>query len=204
MMDIESSKVFLPKFLSAEQEQEFYEDIAKFPHKYDNFYTSYIPEPNTLFQGDLIADMPYYKYGPHGVAIWSKGDCFLLSNSCDMSLSNNRMYPTHINYAPILNLNKFKTKVLNLKYPESRVESLIAAIKAQKCSQILYLPPNGTREESIVFLDRIFSIPNKFVDRTNLETGRIATLSFFGNYLTILKISIHFTRMRESLGKWGG
>lgn len=202
MIDNETCKLFLPKFLSAETEDEFYEDINKFPQRYDNFYTTYLPEPNVLFQGDCIADLPIYKFSKHGVCLWRNSECILLSNSCDMNLKNKRMYPTNIVYAPLVKLSMFRSKVLLQKYPEERVDTLVKSIKAQKCSQILYLPECGNREESLVFLDRLFHIPNREVNRENLEASRTSTLNFWGNYLVVLKISMHFLRMKDSLGKW--
>ena len=53
--------------------------------------------------------------------------------------------------------------------------------------------------ESIVFLDRVNNIPSKFIVRTTVPQKRIFTLSDYGAYLFLLKLSIHFTRIKDNV-----
>ena len=201
-MDIDLVKVFLPKFLSAETEKELYEGISQFPEKYDQIYTSYIPEDQVLFQGDCLESLPFYKISKHGVPIWKNAPCILLSNTCDMDIRNSRKYSSQIVYAPIFSLEKFKKFVLEKRYSEDSVNGLISEIKKQRCTQLLYLPANGNLQESVVFLDRLYNMPANAISRDNLQETRIETLNIFGSYLLLLKISIHFTRMKDTISKW--
>jgi len=59
----------------------------------------------------------------------------------------------------------------------------------------------GLQEESIVFLDRINNISNKVIKSEELQTRRIFTLSDYGFYLFLLKISIHFSRIQEKVDR---
>ena len=65
----------------------------------------------------------------------------------------------------------------------------------------MYLPAIGNMEESLVFLDRIFNINNKYIDRSNLENIRIFSFSDYGFYLLIFKLSVHFSRVQEKVNR---
>lgn len=68
--------------------------------------------------------------------------------------------------------------------------------------QIFFLPKVfGKLEESIVFLDRINNCSNKTVSRVNIDNQRIFTLNDYGEYLFLLKLSIHFTRMKDKVDR---
>ena len=76
----------------------------------------------------------------------------------------------------------------------------INAIKKQEITQIFYLPKfDGKLEESIVFLDRVNNMPNTLIERDKISSNRIFTLSDYGAYLFLLKLSIHFTRVQDKV-----
>lgn len=197
-------KLYLPKFLSVESERELFSFLADFPKNIDSrMYTTYLAEEKEVFQGDglekmLVVNLPEPKvdYFPSMV----------FSNTCDISLDNKRLFPSQIMYAPIFNLQKYKNTLLfgfeNDNHRLQRIESHIQAVRKQKITQLFYLPNSDTGlPESVVFLDRINSCPNKLVDRTKLTTERMFTLSNFGAMLFVLKLSIHFTRIQDKVDR---
>lgn len=200
---VDDIKLYLPQYLSSEGQNVLKEELAKFPFDgtKDTIYTCALDGADYLLQGDGIAEMPYLMFPDDRKG---KVPALLLSNTCDMSVDNKRMYPSRIMYAPIISLEKFESK-LRTKYPDERVDALVNAIKKQHISQILYLPKGcNLSYEAIVFFDRAISVPISSELVKEMCQGKLFTLSNFGFYLFLLKISIHFTRVQERIDRATG
>ncbi|MCQ2160949.1 MAG: hypothetical protein MJY97_07670 [Bacteroidales bacterium] len=192
-------KIYLPKYLSAENYETLIRELKSFPDNIDGRMYTTIAEENLLCQGDVISNMPVVEIEHLDKPIKNK-DCIILSNTCDINLDNSRLFPARIMYAPLVELKKYKEVLL--KYPgnsEQKVNDHIASIKSQKISQILYLPTNGEMQESIVFLDRVLNIDSRYIDRMTLKERRVVSLSDYGFYMFLFKISVHFSRMQENV-----
>jgi len=125
----------------------------------------------------------------------------ILSNTCDIALDNKRNFPSQIVYSPIFNLEKYRQLLIgSSKKTVEQIDAHIASIKRQEPTQIFFLPKlDGKLDESIVFLDRVNNLPSKFIDRKTVPQKRIFTLSDYGAYLFLLKLSIHFTRIKDNV-----
>jgi len=85
-------------------------------------------------------------------------------------------------------------------YSRESIESHLESIRNQMITQIFYLPKGQKIEhESIVFLDRLNNCNNEIIDRERLQDIRLFTLSQYGHYLFVFKLSIHFTRIMEGV-----
>lgn len=81
----------------------------------------------------------------------------------------------------------------------------IENLKKQLLSNFLYLPPlpedSGYKQGYVVRLDSIFKFPVSELNSENYIKARneirVATLSNFGFYLFIIKLSYHFCRLPE-------
>lgn len=199
MIDIENIKQYLPKYLSAESYKELIGEVKAFPGNIDSrFYTDYLKD-KIIYQGDGLKSLPTINFNT-----MTRKDCIsiILSNTCDMDPENKRMFGSQIVYAPIIELNKYKSVLEQAHLLPEKIEDHIKAIKSQELTQILYLPQYGeVLKESIVFLDRIFNVDNTFINRENLNETRVFSLSDYGNYVFLLKISIHFTRMQDKVDR---
>lgn len=199
MIDIENIKQYLPKYLSAESYKELIGEVKAFPGNIDSrFYTDYLKD-KIIYQGDGLKSLPTINFNT-----MTRKDCIsiILSNTCDMDPENKRMFGSQIVYAPIIELNKYKSVLEQAHLLPEKIEDPIKAIKSQELTQILYLPQYGeVLKESIVFLDRIFNVDNTFINRENLNETRVFSLSDYGNYVFLLKISIHFTRMQDKVDR---
>lgn len=196
-MTLDIIKIYLPKFLSSESSKELFDGLKDFPNNIDSrFYTNHIDE-SILYQGDGIMNMPVINLPDN---IIKNVDSIVMSNTCDISDKNIRFFPSQIMYAPIVNLDKYKSGLMK-KIPDlKKINAHIASIKKQHITQIFYLPSYGSKfPESIVFLDRLYNINNSFIDTNRLSNNRIFTLSDFGVYVFILKLSIHFTRIQDKV-----
>lgn len=197
---VDDIKLYLPQYLSSEEQGRLREELAKFPTDgtKDTVYTSIFKDADYVLQGDAIGFMPYLIFPSTDIR---KVPVTLLSNTCDMSNDNKRMYDSRVMYAPILNLEKFEMS-LRKKYDNQRVDNLIKSIKAQHISQILYLPKGGSMQyEGIVFFDRAISAPLNKELVCQMCANRMFSLSNFGFYLFLLKLSIHFTRVQEKIDR---
>ena len=194
-MNINEVQIYLPKFLSAESTKELFEGLKDFPNNIDSrLYTSYLQD-EIIYQGDGLKNMLVINLPNVNT---KNVNCMVLSNTCDIDLSNKRFFSSQIIYTPIINLEKYKTFLL-LKHENQKISEHIEEIKKQRITQIFFLPKYGNLEESIVFLDRINNISNKHIERQDLNNNRIFSLSDYGNYLFLLKLSLHFTRIQDKV-----
>jgi hypothetical protein len=195
---LENIEFFLPKYLSAESMKNLMDGLKDFPNNIDQrIYSEYL-ENDTIFQGDCLKDMVVVNIENLDV---KHRNCMIISNTCDMVKEYDRVYTSQIIYIPIMPLDSYKE---NLKkyFPEERVNSHVESIRKQRITQLFYLPCfEGRLEESIAFLDRIFNVNSKDVSRENLNDTRLFSLSDYGNYLFLFKLSMHLTRIQDKVDR---
>ena len=154
-----------------------------------------------MLQGDGVANLDYINFPD---VVIKPIDVILLSNTCDMSIENKRMNPCRIMYAPILKFDIYARK-LRESFPSQRVDNHLRDIKAQQISQAMFLPKGGKMDyDGIVFFDRAISIPLSEETMQSMCDNKLFTLSNFGLYLLLLKLSIHFTRIQERIDRTTG
>ncbi len=200
-LNFQDIQVYLPKFLSSESDRELYNCLKDFPGSNDSrIYSKYLKDSNLIYQGDglkdmLVINLPDPKIG--------NGNCMVLSNTCDIDILNQRFLPSQIIYSPILSLSKYIKLLEDSRgITSQRIGSHIESIRKQEVTQIFFLPRyDGVIDESIVLLDHILNSPHDSIDRENLRERRLFILSNFGAYLFLLKLSIHFTRIRDGIDR---
>lgn len=202
MIALDDFRIFLPKYLSEESTLSLFHELTQFPLNIDaRFYSNAYLYPNDILQGDglngmLLVNLPDTKI--------AEGKAIIISNSCDMDTANSGLFASSICYCPIFNLKKYEA-MLKSKYPDlsgTRIPQHIQEIRAQRVSQILFLPSAGQlQNDSFVFFDKICNCDNLSIDRATLNNRKIFTLSNYGFYLFLFKLSIHFTRIRESIDR---
>ena len=200
-MELDDLKLYLPKFLSENSEKSLFEGLKDFPNNLDGrFYTQKLKNEETIFQGDGISGLLVVNLPSTQI---NGAKCLLFSNTCDLDPSNPRSFPSQIVYAPIFDLEKYQSRLASLpEYSPQKISDHIKAIQKQEITQIFYLPQlGGILKESIVFLDRINNCQNNSIDRRDLPSQRIFSLSDYGFYIFLLKLSIHFTRIRDKVDR---
>lgn len=196
---LDDVKIYLPKYLSEEQQAKLFDELSAFPENVDGrFYTSFLKDEEILFQGDGFKEVSYPDYENQKFRT-VKG--FLVSNTCDSNLGNTRMFTPYISVAPIFSLQKWQDVLLS-NFPEASVQSHVDAIRRQRVSQFFYLPVNGAgTEEMFVRFDCVFSIPAGQELEQSLLKGRLFTLSNYGFYMLLVKLGIHLTRIQERVDR---
>lgn len=203
MTAIEEVEKYLPQYLSAASTASLMGELKQFPDNIDKrFYTSKLKNDPSIYQGDglhnlLCVNLPSLDAKPLLGMIFS--------NTCDVAGDNRRLFDARLVYAPIFVLDKYREALIQ-RYVESNLKSLesitahIQDIKKQNISQIFYLPKGGGLEnDSIVFLDRISNLPSSYFDEKQVQYNRAFSLSDYGFYIFLFKLSVHFTRVRENV-----
>ena len=187
---------FLPQYLSVDSTNVLMDELKRFPDNlYKKFYTKKLESKPVIFQGDGIGDLAHVDI----LSMKSKQTfCFVLSNTCDIDLNNKRIYDSNVLYAPIIEIDKYKKMLLNNNISESRVENHITTIKSQRLTPFFYLPAYEHREEAFIRFDMVTAYPNSEDFKTHLIQNRTFSLSDFGAYLLLFKLSVHFSRIQEN------
>lgn len=125
----------------------------------------------------------------------------VLSNSCDVDPNNPREVPARVVFAPLVKLAVFKALLNASGIGADRVADKIAAIKAQKTSNIFYLPAGGVLEEDyIVRFDEAHNMPVA-AHTASSDREKLFTLSNTGFYMLVFKLSVHFCRLQEKVNR---
>lgn len=195
----------LPPYLASSEKSRLKDALAQFmpEHRgkeisYNEFYKTY--NADCFRQADLVKDIRFARWNDKTTEFEKKYvEAIIISNTCDISFDNQReVNEKQCLFAPLMNFSNFISGMKSRGIPSDRIDSHITNIKAQLISNILYLPEhNGL--EYIALLDQVFWFPVKelhsFLD--TLEEERIASLSHYGYYLFLLKLSYHLCRLPE-------
>ena len=126
----------------------------------------------------------------------------VLSNTCDIDQNNVRIMSSRLIHAPIINLQKYSEMLKKLPVDTNKIDQHISSIKNQYISHIFFLPKvDGVIEESIIFFDKVTTLPSGYLSEPEIINQRLFTLSDFGFYLFLFKLSVHFTRVRENVSR---
>jgi hypothetical protein len=201
MISTEEIQKYLPQYLSAPSTDQLFHDLKDFPNNLDKrLYSQSLLDTEIIYQGDgiagmLVTSLPSKDIGEMPVMI--------LSNTCDINPENKRYFSSRIVYAPIFQLEKYRSMLVREFVQTGKAEidainSHISNIRRQEITQIVYLPKNGKlKEDSIVFLDRLNNYPADLLDASQIKARKLFVLSNYGLYLFLIKLSIHFTRTQE-------
>lgn len=95
--------------------------------------------------------------------------------------------------------------LIKKNYSLEAAEGHLKDLRSQYVTQALYLPKGGGLDyNAIVFFDRAISIPINEESVDLFCKNRLFTLSDYGLYLFLLKLSIHFTRIQEKIDRTTG
>ncbi|HKV38515.1 MAG TPA: hypothetical protein VJX67_04815, partial [Blastocatellia bacterium] len=187
---------FLPGYLSPSAEAKLFEELRSFPENIDKrVYSDPVAHGDLISQGDglkrlLVVDLPSTRT--------KEGPVLVVSNSCDIDVSNRRRLPPRIMYCPILPLRRYVEWITGVIGNPEGIDGHVSDIKRQRISSIFYLPClNDIFPESIALLDRVNNCSLDYLYESSERRERFFSLSDYGFYLFIYKISVHLTRMQE-------
>jgi hypothetical protein len=204
-------RTFLPKYLTPElQENLFKTALENFPSSSDpNLTYSRIADSNYLYQGDCVCDVPFalFNQGKFDVAYLNG---LVMSNTCDIAPDNERTDAPNVQFAAVIALSEYLERLRSKKIDESKIQNFIVNLKNNKISNLFYLPEKKNSDklilqESFVRFDlnvtlasSIFTSVTYSLDYFPFGDRRIS-LSNYGFYLFLIKLSIHYCRFREGV-----
>jgi len=185
----------IPKYLTAREQEELVEQLKNFENR--NYYTR--RHPDSMLQGDGWSSIQIVRF-EDGVRDKIKG--ILLSNSCDIDISNPRDLPPRVVFAPLIRLADYEEALKRrTTLKPHQIDAKIEAIRKQRVSSLFFLPRGaGLDADHMAILDDLHSIPlNSF--REEIGRLKLFTLGQMGFYLFLLKLSIHFCRFQEGISR---
>jgi hypothetical protein len=198
MTDFDEIKKYLPKYLSQEATEKLFQDLKDFPENiHKRLYGNILENESDIFQGDGITNLPIINLPDETVR---NGKVMILSNTCDINSDNERLLFPRIVYCPILKLSNFVEMLKKRQVASERITQVVNTIKKQEVSSIFYLPQGGNLEEEyIAILENVNNCDVRVVKLEEVSKRRLFSLSNYGFYLFLFKLSIHFTRIREAV-----
>lgn len=196
-----------PSYLSLGEKGRLAKALEQFKGKsdnvinYDKFYASNI-QSSHFKQGDLLAQIRF----PHwdidkSEFIKKYPNAIILSNTCDIAIENERDIDKQVCFAESFKLKDFLDYLQDKGTKPQRIKEISNSIKRQDYSNLFYMPPkNSDENEYIIFFDRVTWFPIKELEiykSQNFNETLISTLSHFGHYLMIVKMTYHLCRVPE-------
>ena len=196
--DAEALQKQIPYYLTADPRQK--ELVANLKALSEGASTGYFlprgrdPHIDETLQGDGLGGFQVYSFVSE-TAMPVRG--IVLSNSCDVSMDNERAMPPKIAFAPLVRLSKIEQRFEQKITSKQQISDRISAIRTQSVTNVFYLPPDGVLdEEYVALLDDIHSMP-----LSAFKPEKFFTLSMAGFYLFIFKLSVHFCRLHEQVDR---
>ena len=200
-------RAHLPSYLSAQQQEDLFQELrASFPLSTDprKVFLSWTDE-STFFQGDGVWEIP--------LALWDSREkgyvtkyysAAILSNTCDIYPEHSRMKEPHVGVAAIYVLQEFLTLLRRKNISDDRIKTFLDVLRKNMISNLFYLPERQNQfPESFIQFDFASSLPisvlDKYDKRLRPDGDRLFTLSDYGFYLFLVKLSIHYCRLREGV-----
>lgn len=210
---LEYIRTYLPKYLSPRQQDNLFRDLREnFPHSTNsNKVYVRLDDTSVFYQGDVIIDIPFATWNSTNTSFDTKYyTAAILSNTCDINPQNTRLQDGNITFALVITLAKYVELLKKKDIEKARVDSLLDRLKKNEITNLFYLPKlrRGLRvilEESLVRFDVTVSLPLSLFTDGAYDRGyspggdRKITLSDYGFYLLLFKLSVHCCRFREDV-----
>ena len=200
-LDAESLQKQIPLYLTAEDQHSLIRDLKAIAGGAETnyFLSDYRNDFNeVMLQGDGWKGFQLFIF-ESGERRSIRG--VVLSNSCDVDPKNPRELPARVIFAPLVKLAAYQAVLAQSGIDSARIEGKIAAIKAQKTTNVFYLPANGAlTEDFVIRLDETHSMPVA-AHLGSAEREKLFTLSNTGFYMLVLKLSVHFCRLQEKVNR---
>jgi len=201
--DVETLQRQIPYYLTASDKNALLSQLDRFASgKSLNYFLNSHQDDfkDNMLQGDGWRGFELFRF-ESGRRQSVKG--IVLSNSCDIDPENKREVPTRVVFAPLVKFSAYKELLEKSGISAERINAKIASVKAQKTTNIFYLPATGedVHEDYIALFDDVHSMPIS-AHKDKDDHDKLFTLSQVGFYLLVFKLSIHFCRLQEQVQRY--
>jgi len=156
-----------------------------------------------FLQGDIVKDIPFPIWKQNQFITEIAPRCIILSNTCDIDLSNKRDIPIDCLLAPILSVEKIERQLTASGAKKVKIDSFIEDITKYRVTNMFHLPMDADGKYApnekgyVVFLDKTFSLPRQTL---NIEQ-HVKSFNQFFSYLFTFKLSINFCRFHDKVDR---
>lgn len=156
-------------------------------------YQREIVDPEALFQGDIVHDIPVCFIDEEGDAVKGIHTVSLISNTCDMELGREES----IVVAPIVSFAELMESMPDKK----SAIGLITSIKVNEIFSYFYLPRMGSLPEGYIDFSKMVSVNSDYLNKKKGDFPDKCVLSFSqkGYYLFLIKFTFFIARMESEL-----
>ena len=153
-------------------------------------YADSITDSESLYQGDIVLNLPVCFIDEDGDIIGGSSVVSLISNTCDMQPGRKDF----ILVSPIILIKEYRKDYESIG---ADVESRLTTIRNNRIFNYFYLPSKDDFEESFIDFSQAISIHSDYLNniKTNAPDKCKVSLSRNGFYLFLIKLSYHFARM---------
>ncbi|MUH04040.1 hypothetical protein [Commensalibacter melissae] len=205
MNDFQIFSDYLPNYLTDATRRSLQKDLKKFLSNEEISENPFINNKEQHFlQGDILQNVPFPYWSNNKFNTYNQNTlCILLTNTCDMDISNKRPYSIDCTLAPILRYSKLKKLLQKQKFSNEKINQFQENLKKYQITNFFYLPiDNDARycphdDGSIIALDKAFSLPRRLLKLDQ----RVKTLNQFFSYLLLFKMSVHFCRFHDKVDR---
>lgn len=163
----------------------FAEQLKQFPKDFEKWVYASSPAADT-YQGDVFAILPFAHVDDDGDVVRADHVGMVISNTCDIQIDQSAF----VVVAAVIALDDYR-KQSELKGEE--LENHIRAVVDNKLSQIMFLPETQGFGSALVDFGNVCSISTQHFHATAREK-KIVSLSQYGHYFLLVKLSYHLTR----------
>lgn len=186
----------IPHYLSNKDKDKLFSELAGFPENQNMFCG---PLEDGLLQGDVCDGLEVINFhNGHRSTVRA----IVLSNSCDIDLSNRGTENRKIMFCPVITLRRFADYLVEIGATQQQIDGTLFSLRKQLSTNNFFIPrKEGIIEDSIVMFDDIYSQPMQTV--IERPPARRLSLNQYGYYIFLVKLSIHFLRVQEGVIRRG-
>ena len=194
MPSVNDAETYMPYWLSARDRQQMYEQLRALESL--PYYSNHGVGESWL-QGDLLAGFPYWHH-EDGQMRMAKAKVLVISNSCDIAPENDRSMAVSMSVVPIYSSTTLNSVFSRQGLSDGQVNAKMDAIRKQEVTSMFFLPASSNLVgDSIADFSRVQSIPYELAAES--APGRLEVLSQPGHWLLLVKLAIHFCRLRDEV-----
>jgi hypothetical protein len=199
----EDIRRYLPQYLSDGALGNLFNELEGFPSNIDSRMYSFVSDYKEIaLQGDCFRGVRFVNLNSLGEDLSQKDITVMtITNTCDADVTGKtRVASNNVCYCPVYNLEKFCSRLLKSGTNMERVRGYSEKLREQAISNAFYLPSGPLGYEAFIFFDQInYLSAATFSERVNVASSKAFSLSDYGFYMFLVKLSIHFTRMGEAI-----
>ncbi len=194
MPSVNDAETYMPYWLSARERQQMYEQLktlGSLPY-YSNDEVG-----KAWLQGDLLADFPYWHHEGAQMGM-ARAKVLVISNSCDIASDNRRSMAISMSVVPIYSSAALGSVFGSEGLSDVQINTKMDAIRKQEVASMFFLPASGNLKcDSVADFSRVQSTP--FELAVESAPMRLEVLSQPGHWLLLVKLAIHFCRLRDEV-----